>query len=392
MSNTAALVVGIPLLAYLYIVRRRRYARAHKISRGFASRPLSSMTLKEAYAIIEELQTLEFPTAFDKARAYALLKTGGIPTISKLLMATGQSSEKNAPKRAVDTNIILMETQTNDVDSDRHFRAVARMNYLHERYRKAGKILDEDMLHTLGSGMAEIIRFVDDYEWRRLSDVEVCALGVWHRALGDAMKIPYTALPSHEEGWADGLQFARELERWVGEYEARVAVNTPSNSAFVSRYIESKIGKVRPALKPLLKRALAADLDDTMRKSMGLQEPGLLLKCVVRLIQTGRWLALRYVRLPRPETQPRRHLQEKPDPDSGLYNFRHGYVEPWYLSPGHRRQVDPERYRGKGYSLDTVGPLPQEGKGVEEMDATVEVLRNLEGRGCPFGHGKGSSL
>ena len=74
MFNTAAAVVGIPLFAYLYIVRRRRYARAHKISRAFESRPLSSMTLKEAYAIIEELQTLEFPTAFDKARAYALLK------------------------------------------------------------------------------------------------------------------------------------------------------------------------------------------------------------------------------------------------------------------------------------------------------------------------------
>lgn len=196
-------------------------------------------------------------------------KTGGIPTISKLLMATGQSSEQNATKRAVDTNILLMEAQTNDVDTERHLRAIARMNYLHERYRKAGKILDEDMLHTLGSGMAEIIRFVDRYEWRCLSDVEICALGVWHKALGDAMRIPYTALPSHEEGWTNGQQFARELEGWVGEYEAKVAVNTPSNSAFVKRYIEAKIGKARPALKRLLKRALAADLDDTMRESMG---------------------------------------------------------------------------------------------------------------------------
>ena len=196
-------------------------------------------------------------------------QTGGIPTISKLLMATGQSSEKNAPKRAVDTNIILMEAQTNDVDSARHLRAVARMNFLHERYRKAGKILDDDMLHTLGSGMAEIIRFLNDYEWRRLSEVELCALGVWHRALGDAMDIPYTALPGHEDGWADGLQFARELERWVYQYEAKVAVNTPSNSAFVNRYIEAKIGGVRPALKPILKQVLAADLDDTMRESMG---------------------------------------------------------------------------------------------------------------------------
>lgn len=63
----------------------------------------------------------------------------------------------------MDTNIILMEAQTNDVDSNRHLKAVARMNYLHGRYRKAGKILDDNMLHTLGPVMGEIIRFVNDY-------------------------------------------------------------------------------------------------------------------------------------------------------------------------------------------------------------------------------------
>lgn len=184
-------------------------------------------------------------------------------------MATGQSSQKNAPKRAVDTNILLMEAQTNHVESDRYLRAIARMNYLHERYRKAGKILDDDMLHTLGSGMTEIIRFVNDYEWRKLTDVELCALGVWHRALGDAMKIPYTTLPSHDKGWVDGFQFARELEHWVVQYEARVAVNTPSNSAFVDRYMEAKTGRVHPVFKSLLRQIVSADLDDTMRESMG---------------------------------------------------------------------------------------------------------------------------
>lgn len=109
-------------------------------------------------------------------------------------------------------------------------------------------------------------------------------------------------------------------------------------------------------------------------------------------MQTGRWLGLLYLCLPRPEANPRQHLQKDSNPDTGLYNFRHGFVEPWYLSPEHRRQVDPQRYRGEGYSLDRVGPTPKEGKGVEDMDATVEVLKSLEGRGCPFGHGKGESL
>lgn len=74
MFNTVVAVVGIPLLSYLLIVRRRRYAQAQRISHPFGSRSLSSTTLKETYTIIEELQMFEFPTAFDKARAYALLK------------------------------------------------------------------------------------------------------------------------------------------------------------------------------------------------------------------------------------------------------------------------------------------------------------------------------
>lgn len=165
--------------------------------------------------------------------------------------------------------MLLVELQTNDVDSDRHYQAIARMNYLHERYRKAGKILDPDMLHTLGSGMAEIIRFVNDYEWRKLTLVELCALGVWHKALGEGMNIPYDELPSSTVGWTDGTQFAEELAQWVEQYEARVAVNTPSNSAFVNRYIETKTGNMPSAIKPLLRRVVAADLDDIMRESMG---------------------------------------------------------------------------------------------------------------------------
>lgn len=74
--NTAVAVVMISLSAHLYAVRRLRHSRARKISHDFGlpGRSLSSMTLKEAYAIIDVLQTLEFPTAFEKARAYALLK------------------------------------------------------------------------------------------------------------------------------------------------------------------------------------------------------------------------------------------------------------------------------------------------------------------------------
>ena len=50
------------------------------------------------------------------------------------------------------------------------------MNYLMWRYRKTGNRLDNEMLHTLDFGMPEIIQFVGDYKWGRLTEVELCAI------------------------------------------------------------------------------------------------------------------------------------------------------------------------------------------------------------------------
>lgn len=106
------------------------------------------MTTKEAHDIIAQLQLLEFPYAFNKARKIALLKVqhifisifitwgliikqaGGIPTMSKLFAGTGQNTRRNAGKRSVDTEVLLRESQSQPRDSERYAMAVARMNYL----------------------------------------------------------------------------------------------------------------------------------------------------------------------------------------------------------------------------------------------------------------------
>ncbi len=64
------------LLAYLLLVRTFRYQRAEQISSAFGhgKRLLSSMATEEAHDIMTQLQELEFPRAFNKARKIALLK------------------------------------------------------------------------------------------------------------------------------------------------------------------------------------------------------------------------------------------------------------------------------------------------------------------------------
>lgn len=137
--------------------------------------------------------------------------------MTKLFSATGQLNERNAPKRAADTEVLLNEVHDRQPGSKEHFLAISRMNYLHSRFRKAGKILDEDMLHTLGSAVVDIFRSVDENEWRMLSETEKCAIGVFHKALGDAMEIDFRFLESCKTGWVDGgiLHGSFASGRWV---------------------------------------------------------------------------------------------------------------------------------------------------------------------------------
>lgn len=55
--------------------------------------------------------------------------------MSKLFAVTGQNNPRNAGKRAVDTEIVLREAQTNIRNSERYALAVARMNYLYDVLR-----------------------------------------------------------------------------------------------------------------------------------------------------------------------------------------------------------------------------------------------------------------
>lgn len=59
-------------------------------------------------------------------------ETYGIPTISKLLVATKQlSTPEFASKRFVDTGVLISEFTANHPKDERTIKALARMNYIH---------------------------------------------------------------------------------------------------------------------------------------------------------------------------------------------------------------------------------------------------------------------
>lgn len=60
--------------------------------------------------------------------------------------------------------------------SERATSAIARMNWLHGRYQKAGKISNDDMLYTLALFLLEPERWIRLYEWRDLTEMEIAGM------------------------------------------------------------------------------------------------------------------------------------------------------------------------------------------------------------------------
>ncbi|EAW16397.1 uncharacterized protein NFIA_057460 [Aspergillus fischeri NRRL 181] len=406
--NNCSLGIVIVLTSYMALVKLLRYRRMAQIEAPFVKdgRPLSSMTVEEAHAIITRLQEMEFPYAFAKARRMALLKAGGIPTMSKLFVVTGQNNRRNAGKRAVDTEVLLRESQSQPRDSDRYASAVARMNYLHARYRRANKITDDDLLHTLGDGLAEILNVIEREEWRQLTDVEKCALGIFHKNLGEDMGIPFDALPSSAEGWKDGLHFALELSNWTIHYEEEVARPTATNDQYVRVYVDSALPGF---IKPVVRQMLGADLDVIMRTSLGLESPSRVLSIVLGLVRHSRKLVLRHLALPRPSFLAVKLVHDTPNPETNLYNFDRKGLQPWYVRPTLWSRWGPgallvrifggkmpgsggDRYLPQGYNLMTIGPEPQKGKGLQEMSLDMEVIKARGVATCPFSQAKSGSF
>ena len=142
------------------------------------------------------------------------------------------------------------------------------MNYLHSRYRKTGKIKDSDLLFTLSLFALEPGRWVDRYEWRCLTDMELCACGTFWKSMGDAMMIPYTDLPSSEMGWRDGLHWLEEVREWSLEYEKRFMVPATTNKQLAESHLAVLFFNLSGTYVRLGKRFVTVLLGKRLRKAM----------------------------------------------------------------------------------------------------------------------------
>lgn len=171
-------MVAYPVLCS-WLRNRRLKGLQNKFKYGTSEHPsYEGMTVKEAHDIIDVLSGLEFPALFEKGLQLALFRTYGIPTISELLVKTTQlSATKNVPKRYADTGILLEDMYSAEPDSERSYEAYARLKYLHGHYINQGKISNDDLLYALSLFMNQPVEWINRYEWREVSDLEVLRHG-----------------------------------------------------------------------------------------------------------------------------------------------------------------------------------------------------------------------
>ena len=131
LSYYSYLLFGFYLTLVVFL-RKRRLRSIFAKYPHITPTSFASMTSEDAYLIQQQLGEMEFPFTFEKALQFALFRTYGIPTISKLLVHTGEFSEvQTAAKRYADTTVLVAEFIGYHPTNARSIEAIGRMNYIH---------------------------------------------------------------------------------------------------------------------------------------------------------------------------------------------------------------------------------------------------------------------
>lgn len=138
------------------------------------------------------------------------------------------------------------------------------MNYLHGRY----SISNDAMLYTLSLFLLEPIRWTSKFEWREITDIERCAMGVYWKDLGEAMEISYHLLPSSKSGWHNGLHWLEELQDWSLRYELENMIPANTNRTLARGTLEIALFNLPALLKPCGRKFASALLEPRLRRAM----------------------------------------------------------------------------------------------------------------------------
>ncbi|ORZ03990.1 hypothetical protein BCR43DRAFT_484320 [Syncephalastrum racemosum] len=342
-AQTMVALGGSAVVLYVASVRALRYRNLNYIRRKYPD-PDVCMTDKDA---AEEVYNImfrrEFPYLARQGTELALFKTFSVPTISKLLVATGEFG-KDVSKRAEDTELILgemldvyarcaNETQTRgcplsagDVQQQKQRAelSLTRLNELHGKYN----ILNSDFVYTLSLFVIEPMRWIEQYEWRALDEREYkAAWRVWYD-IGQGMH-----LKDIPESYEAMLAFKRKYEEECVKY-------SPTNWKCAEPTVMHILQRAPKFIRPILiKYFLPCVLEPHDCIAFDLpQAPPRLVSLMETFLGLRRFY-LRYLSLPRNRFVCRTPFATN---DKGRYVPRFNLYKPIYPD---------------GYAIEELGPL-----------------------------------
>ncbi|KAK9473649.1 Mycophenolic acid synthesis protein B [Dipodascopsis tothii] len=366
------------VVAYLLVVRAIRYKRRDSF---IEKERKHGMNYKVATSIVKDLSGKEFPFLFLKSLQLALFRTYAIPSISKLLLATGQLSKSdNAGKRYADTSILISEWLIQDLDEPRAMEAMARVNYLHGRY--VNTIKQEDLLFTLALFILEPIRWIQKYGWRDLTQTEQNAIFAKWIEIGNRMAIKN--LPESLDA----------LIEWSDKYEEKNMIYTESNAKVGEYTIQLLLSTLPFFVRPYVTSVLLCLMDHRLRTAMGFEDPPKWLQSFAQNSILLGGVIVKYMFVPRASSivqlAPLPETSDAPHTTKSRYNSPYAFgQQPWYVAPslwqtfgvpGVMRllvQGNPPggKYKPEGYCIRQLGPLNLESKGEEEVEKNLQILR-----------------
>ncbi|KAI9245362.1 hypothetical protein BDA99DRAFT_447889 [Phascolomyces articulosus] len=179
--------VAVITICYLATVRSQRYRYINELRRKYPDPTLPLKDSKIAAEVFDTTIRKEFPALHYVGFQIALYRSVTIPSISRLLVATGEA-HGNPQKREEDSYLLLHEMlnvyphiqyvrQRNpnltkkeiETQESRRTHAIGRMNEIHSRYR----ILHGDFLYQLVLFVHEPIYWINKYGYRKLDQLEI---------------------------------------------------------------------------------------------------------------------------------------------------------------------------------------------------------------------------